>query len=320
MDYNRFPLEKDKIKTRFNADGSLKETEVEDEDKPNDSYNAILDTAYFYKGGELHFKPLWAMLEEDKEKTKLLTPAGKDPNQELEDEEKEQTTLGAALSNKHHSGSGIKLELDLSYMTTEEDKDKSKRILKGKAGVFTLDKTEFEKEDKEDEFWQLRSKLTVPIETGLPQTLKTGFHLRFRERFRSKSKVEVGAKDGKTTDKTEPKDNYRLEEDYYAGFVQDEFFLTPSLSWGTGVRAEYVELESVSGAGVRRTATFTDINPSTHLLYQLSCHLSLNAAVSRSVNRPKYDEIAPFETEKRTNSFRETPTSNRRPRSTMTSA
>lgn len=184
------------------------------------------------------------------------------------------------------------------YYKTEEDKDKEKLKFKEAASAFAIDKTELENETKADRFWNFSTKLTTPIENlfGFRQVVKTGGAFRLRDRFRNKLKQEIN-KSGALTVTSKPKDTYSLEEDYFAGFVQDQIWITDNLSLLPGIRVEHVNLKSSSGDGTTKKSHFTDANPSVHLLFQALNNLSLRAAFSRSVNRPKFDEIAPFEQE-----------------------
>lgn len=297
FDFTRQPLIKDKVKRKF-KDGVLDETEIEEEEKPTDSFNFVLDTVWKYDAGEFHFKPLFFDLEEDKEKEKLKTKPGKDPELELEDEIKEQTTWGVALTNEHTFGNGWRVETEVGYYSTTEDKEKTIPKFKGGGGGFTLDKTELEEEEKEDEFWEIKSKLTVPHQGFVPSELKTGFHLRFRDRFRTKEKIEIKASDGSVSDKGEAKDDYFLEENLLMGFVQNEFFITDRFSVLPGVRVEHTMLDARSGAGGEDDRSFTDVNPSLHLLFRATDTVTFKGAVSRGLNRPKFDEISPFVDEK----------------------
>ncbi|MCZ7627333.1 MAG: TonB-dependent receptor [Candidatus Methylomirabilis sp.] len=56
-----------------------------------------------------------------------------------------------------------------------------------------------------------------------------------------------------------------------------------------------MSLDSRAGDDTRGSRSVTDTNPSVHLLYRFRDDLSLRAAVSRAVNRPKFDELSPFE-------------------------
>jgi TonB-dependent receptor len=160
--------------------------------------------------------------------------------------------------------------------------------------LFKNDKTTLEDENKEDQTWNLATSLRVPFEFGLKQELKLGGAFRHRDRFRDKEAEEVNSK-GVRKQTSKPKDTYGLTEDYFAGFLQDMFWLTDRLSLLPGVRAEHVVLESNTGDGGRADKTITDLNPSFHTLYRVRDDLSLRAAFSKSVNRPKFDELSPFE-------------------------
>lgn len=61
-----------------------------------------------------------------------------------------------------------------------------------------------------------------------------------------------------------------------------------------GVRIENVNLNSNDNTGRNGNSTTTDVLPSLHLLWQATPELNFVAAVSRSVNRPKFDELSPF--------------------------
>lgn len=126
--------------------------------------------------------------------------------------------------------------------------------------------------------------------------VKAGGAFRLRDRFRIKTLDEI-AKNGKFKDATKPKDTYFLSEDYFAGFIQDQIFFTDRFSLLPGVRVEHVNLESQSGDGTSQKSHFTDTNPSAHALLQLFPTVSLRAGFSRSVNRPKFDDLSPFEQE-----------------------
>lgn len=296
VDFSRLPLEKTKTKQVF-KDGSLKLTESEDEDKPTDSYNLFLDTVFRYSSGEFHFKPLYIELSEEKDKSKLKSEVGKDPELENEVEDKEQSTWGIAIANEHYFENGWFLESELGYYKTSETKDVIKPKFKDKGGGFELDKTELEDEDKADEFYEFKTKLAIPHEWLTPSEFKTGFHVRVRDRFRKKDVFEV--KPGELPKrKSDAKDNYWLDETLVMGFVQNEFFITEQLSIMPGVRIEHTILDATSGAGDTESRSFTDVNPSLHMMYRVNQNFTVSGAISRSLNRPKFDELAPFVNER----------------------
>lgn len=298
LDHIDQDLSKDKSKVFSPVTAGKSEREIEP--KQQVSTNANVDLGFFYGPGEFHLKPTILNLTEDKTKTKITTDAtktaDKDQEKEDEDEEKTQRTTGLGLDHRHLFPNQFLLETVGGYYKTEEDKDKDKQKFKEAASVFGIDKTELERESKEDRFWTLSTKLTAPINLGLRQVIKAGGVFRLRDRFRNKTLIEI-AKNGTLKDATKPKDTYFLSEDYFAGFIQDQIFFTDQFSLLPGVRLEHVNLDSRSGDGTSQENSFTDTNPSLHALYQVLPTVSLRAAFSRSVNRPKFDEISPFEQE-----------------------
>jgi outer membrane receptor protein involved in Fe transport len=287
---NRF--EKDKFK-QFSSG----KNEDEDESERQITNDISLDMGFFYDSGEFHLKPVIFNLDKDKTKTKIIKDPGKDTKKDNEIENSVQQTKGLGFTHQHTFSSGLKWDTLGGYYRTKENKDKNKPSFKDSLdnGVFVIDKTTLENEDKRDKTWNLSSSLTFPFKLGLKQELKFGGALRLRQRFRNKRKFEI--KNGATKNITTPKDSYRLTDDYIAGFIQDTVWLTPRLSIIPGVRVENVSLNSRSGA-TTDSKDITDVNPSLHLLYKVRDDMSFHSAVSRAVNRPKFDELAPFEDEK----------------------
>lgn len=293
-------LRKDMKELEFKSDGSLKKAKVEEEKKGVSSRDAFLDAGFFYPDGEVHVKPLLLNSEEDKFKTKMerdpAKTADKDETAETESEDKQRETAGVALQHLHRFDAPVHLDSVLGYYSVTEDADKTKLAYKESASVFKLDKRTLEQESKEDETWNVGSKITVPFEAGVPQELKVGVAFRFRERFRDKTALEIKP-GGAITDTTKPKDAYFLSEDYIAGFVQDQIWVTDRFSVLPGVRVEHVDLTAASRDSTDADRGITDVNPSLHMLCCATDALSLRAAISRAVNRPKFDELSPFEQE-----------------------
>ncbi len=280
---------------------STGKSESESEKERLLSDNLHLDLGFFYPNGEFHIKPLSLSLDKNKDKTKITLdpskPPASDETREIEEENFLQRTWGLGLKHEHAFKSGAVWETLAGYYLTGEDKDKDKLAFKEGASKLALDKTTLEQEDKEDKTWNLSSALTVPFELGLRQELKFGVALRLRDRFRDKFIQEIN-KAGQIKDVTGPKEDYSLTENYTAGFVQDEIWLTDKFSVLPGVRLEHVSLDVYASDGTTANRGITDVNPSVHLLYRATEDLSLKAAISRAVNRPKFDELSPFEDEK----------------------
>lgn len=298
LDLQRSPLHKEKTKRKIDAGGTLKETEREDEDKPTDSVNVQGELAAYYDRGSLRFKPLYLYLDEDKDKIKdKLKADGSLKERETETEEKIQKTAGGRLENRHVFSNGLVLDSDVGYYETTEDKDKLKAKLEADGA---LKERELEDEEKEDAFWMARGELMVPLGHGAENAenrIQVGGAARYRERFRDKVKTKV-KKDGSRENATEPKDNYHLDAEYLAGFVQGTYRLAPRWLASAGVRYERMERTGRAGTGVEDEAVFEDVNPNIHLRYRASEALTLFGSTSRTLNRPKFDELAPFEDER----------------------
>jgi outer membrane receptor protein involved in Fe transport len=287
--YYKNPLLKDKTKT--NAAGVV--TEIETEDKPTENSTAMLDAGWFYDGGELHLKPLF--IEDTENKDKLVEKYkanGTFDKYENEIEDKTKTTEGVLLEQKHRFGGGAKLDANVGYYSTTEEKDKIKRTL-NQQKVEDITKRELEVEDKEDSFWQAEAKMTQRWEAVVDNELKYGIKLRQRERTKEKTKYRNGV-----LIPGEAKDKYELEEDYYALFVQNEVFFTGKFSVMPGVRGEYVELISVDRRGAVADEYHADVMPSLATRYTFSKQFNVYAMVSEVINRPRYDELMPFADEK----------------------
>jgi outer membrane receptor protein involved in Fe transport len=85
--------------------------------------------------------------------------------------------------------------------------------------------------------------------------------------------------------------DYTARETYLATFVQDHMvfgrlILTP------GLRLEHVQA-NLNGSLGQSTPAETDLMPSLPLVFRVTDNFSVRAAVSRQVNRPQLDQIAP---------------------------
>ncbi len=293
---------RDKTEREFQADGSLKKSIVESEKSDQVSETAFFDLALFHGYDEFHFKPLFLEADETKSKRKLETEPGKAAKLDRESEEKDQFLTGLGFTHRRvmplRGKSDLIWENRIGLYTTGESKDKTKLRFKESgagSGLFTLDKTEKEDERKEDETVDGASALYLPLCSH--HELGVGVAMRRRDRFRQKTKVEFSP-GGSPKDKTQPKDDYSLREDYFAIFLQDRISLTERLSVLPGVRMEHVTIDSLAGDGASGASNFTDVNPSVHIRFGIRESLALHAAISRGVNRPKFDEISPFSDEK----------------------
>jgi hypothetical protein len=98
----------------------------------------------------------------------------------------------------------------------------------------------------------------------------------------------------------EPGDIYQADDQRAAGYVMVEIPVTSRLSAVLGARVESysLALDSRTRFGTDTTAASvdqTDVAPALNLVYSLRDDLKIRGAVSRTVDRPEFRELAPFQ-------------------------
>jgi outer membrane receptor protein involved in Fe transport len=281
-----------------NSIDSANRVETERENKNQTYYDFLGNIGIFYDGGQVNIKPLVLTFVEDKDKFKLSEQPNARSNREDERELKRAQTIGTSVTNSHNFGNGVVLESEVGYYSTTEDKDKTRLVFQqqavGSANFLPRPGTA-EVENKRDAIALLKTALVVPIAGDIRQELKVGTSIRFRDRFRNKTTFNRSITGVLTTRPDgSGKEDYSLRENYLAAFIQNQIWLNESFSILPGVRIENVNLNSNDNTGRNGNSTTTDVLPSLHLLWQATPELNFVAAVSRSVNRPKFDELSPF--------------------------
>lgn len=271
---------------------STGQRETEDEHDRQVAPTLYADLSVAHGPGSLHVRPLFFDVSHRKRRDKGVTVSGTVSQREAETETSSQTGRSLLLTADYAIGSRWFAQVSGGRQTATEMKDKVRLTYQG------LDahpaKTTTEPEDKGDRVWQASGRATVAMGGRVSQELGAGIALRTRDRWRAKARLEVGAA-GTVADKTEARDSYLLAEDYAAAWVQHRVSVGP-LSLTPGVRVEHVALETASPRGGQAASRFVDVNPSVHGAYGAGA-LRVTAAVSRGLNRPKFDELAPFEQE-----------------------
>jgi len=269
--------------------------ETDNERQPQRSPNFFGNFGVYSKRfGDLHVKPVWLRFDSNKDRLRqVYSGAGLLTTRDEEYERKLQQTLGLTLNHSYARASGLIVNTQAGWFGSGEDKDRWRQAYKVTGGAAAPDKRTLEPEFKTDKTWLFSTAVSMPVRAWVWQEWKMGTSLRRRGRVRDRDRFEVQP-NGAVRFTGEAKDRYRLNEDYAAGFVQNRIRLTERLSWVPGVRYERVWLETWSG-GWAAPRVFVDVNPSSHLLYRAGANLTLRAAVSRVLSRPKFDELAPYE-------------------------
>lgn len=300
--YLEDPTYKFKTEQEFSATGAARKSTVENESKPTTSRDFFADAAWNYADGEIHLKPLRLGTLERKRKTKttldLTKAANADETSEVETEMKNKVGEGLSLLHVHRfaNAPGRILDTRVSWQrVTEGKEDKLVESFTEKNSLLGLAKRTVENEDKADRTFAADTKLTLPLGSDSAHLVKIGAAFRSRDRHRLKSKIEAAAPAFTPVDKTGPKDNYLMDEDYSAVFVQDLWQVTPTFAALAGARFERVDFASRTPTKAEVARTFSDFNPSAQALWRVRPDTSLKLSVSRAVNRPKFDELSPYE-------------------------
>ncbi len=97
----------------------------------------------------------------------------------------------------------------------------------------------------------------------------------------------------------EPGDVYQADDRRTAGYAMVDFNVTSRLQAVLGARVESYELGLTSrGESLRdstQMGTVTDVTPSLNLTYSVSDDVKLRGSVSRTLDRPEFRELAPFQ-------------------------
>jgi outer membrane receptor protein involved in Fe transport len=94
----------------------------------------------------------------------------------------------------------------------------------------------------------------------------------------------------------QPGDRYKVDDRRYAGYGMLELPLTPWLRGIVGARVEDYSLELVSqDTLVLAEQKQTDVLPSVNLIWSPSESMNLRAAYSRTLDRPEFRELSPFQ-------------------------
>jgi outer membrane receptor protein involved in Fe transport len=294
------PTYKAKTEDEFAATGAARKRTAEHEAKPTTSRDFFADLAWRYGDGEIHLKPLRLSTLEEKVKTRttldLGKPAAADESRELERERKDKVGEGLSLLQVHRfDGDRRTLDSRLSWQRVTEGKDaKTVESFTEKDSVLGLAKRTVENEDKEDRTVSFDTKYAFTA-GGDAHFLKLGAAYRARDRHRLKTRTEASAPAFVAVDRTGPKDNYLLAENYVALFVQDTWKAAETLTVLGGARVERVDFAARTPTAAEVERRFTDFNPSTQLLWRPRADTAVKFSVSRALNRPKFDELSPYE-------------------------
>lgn len=296
--YNIDPTLKIKVTKDYLDDGSFEKASERYEDTTVDTYGAFVDAGIFYEQGETHFKPLFLRRETKKHSQKETIDFTKNDlkNESFDNdtENRVDETSGFTATNLHKWSDWATQDTKFSYYRSFQNMPSSiGDSFKEDGGVLAYDGQELERFYGIDRTLEFQTKTTLDLNTKMAQTLKFGVMARTKDRDADRHYQESDEL-GNITDLTTDADRYFLTEDYVAGFVQDQIWLTDKFSVLPGLRVEHVQLKSRDGGGVSDSRSMTDFNPTLHFLYKPKETVSYHLAFSRTVNRPQFDQLSPY--------------------------
>lgn len=97
------------------------------------------------------------------------------------------------------------------------------------------------------------------------------------------------------SDVVEPGDQYGVNDRRYAGYAMAELPLTDRLRVVVGARAEQYRLALDSRGERLADLDQMDLLPAANVIYALNDQMNLRAAYSRTLDRPEFRELAPFQ-------------------------
>lgn len=292
------PTMKDKYTTDFLDDGSVDKTSRRHEDTPVETYSAFFDAQLTYEGGELHIKPLYLRRNTEKRSNKYTQEPAEAPDEDQsidkDVENSTETTAGGTLTSLHRWSDIARQDTVIGfYQSTDRIPDSDTDSYKEDGGVFVYDGSTREDYKTDDQTFDFQTKTTLDLAGPMKQQIKFGAAARNRQRDSSHHLFEIDDS-GAVDDLTEDADRYDITENYFAGFLQDQVWLTDQFSLLPGLRLEYQRQHSRDGGSLDSTRSITDLNPTLHALYQPNKELSFHFGFSRTVNRPQFDQLSPF--------------------------
>lgn len=297
-------------RTYVGGPGGLGFLRDEDEPKLYTNIDFFGDLAGFYGDGEVHLKPLYfdERTSLDKRRDQYRRGTGQFIDRTLSQADEDTKTAGLSADWSHRFDAGIKLDLLLSWAKTSFESKSDERVL-GSNLLFSSASSEDSRID--DRLAQGGFKLTLPIDAPGRNFMKVGATVRQSDRKSDRDIFTVNAAGQRSqtaqnrTDSTTS--DYTVAETYVAGFVLGQIDVLDGLIATPGFRVELVRDDLHGGNGTDTKRKFADFLPSIPVAYRVTDELTVRAAASRTVNRPKFEEMAPGITRRGPRTFRGNP-------------
>jgi iron complex outermembrane receptor protein len=281
-------LLKSTVQEKFEADGSLDEYEQGSENQQFDEFQFAPSVNWdISETDQLSLETFLLISNEEKteEKTAFKSDASVD-GKEFEHKDKERLTWSLHGQWQHKYGSNNEFSLGLTAQKSTEDTESVETAYKGED---TLDKIKNETEDKSDQEVALTLKNLSVV--GDKHTIISGLEFSEKKRINNGTKAETEG--GETTNETEEKDQYNINEKRINLYILDEYVLSERQLLTPGIRLEWTDTDVSNGenTGDNTDAVWT---PSLHYLFTWTPETNIRASVTNTTRRPQFDEIAPW--------------------------
>jgi outer membrane receptor protein involved in Fe transport len=283
---------------------------LRDEVEPKDFTNidGFLVGEFSYDDGAFRLRPSFYLEETslDKWRDQYRRVTGQFNDRTLTDSTEDTTTLSLSAENEHRIGD-ILLESQFVIARTDFSSEAEETALNA---ALAFNSGSREESDIDDTLYQFGQDLTIPTTWGSTgHEIGLGYLGKYSERTSDREVYTLDAAGNASQSAanllTSQESDYEIKEYYIAGYVMDEITYGP-VTAAPGVRFEYVEDDMTGGLGTANPTHF-DVLPSLPVTWLITEELAFQGGVARTVNRPKFDEMAPGITRRGPRSFNGNP-------------
>jgi len=279
--------------TRDETDPEFDDTELQDDTRDGSdlSGNAELTTR-FGEDGFLRIGGLYVDTDRDEDETSV-TFEGEElefDEVEVQHEEINQQTYALNADSVIPLGAAMRLGLAAGWSGFRERTAIETREGDNEDDLDDVELTELERLRITDDEYSGTASLTFGRDT--PVEVKAGIDLLDKRRTGSNSVTDV--EDDETEEN--PAATFRIRERRYDPYVRATFKPAPGVTADAGLRYE-ITRRRVRGSEGEAAYDTESLNPSLHLRYAPTGDDQFRASLARTVRRPSYDLISPYEQE-----------------------
>ncbi|MGF7147108.1 outer membrane receptor protein involved in Fe transport [Sphingomonas zeicaulis] len=268
----------------YNDDPEFDDTELQDDTRDGSDLSGNLELTHrFGDDGRIRFSGFFVDTDRDEDETSL-TLAGEDlefDGIEVQHEEINQQTYSLGMDAIVPLG-GVELGLAAGWAGFREDSTSTVFVGENEDDLTDLELDEEETLNiKDDEY---TGTISLAFGKDSPLKVKAGVDLLHKERN--------GLNDGDFL-----AGEFKIKEDRYDPYVRLTYEPSKTFSIDAGLRYE-VTRRDVTGEDIDDASYDTEtLNPSLHLRYAPTARDQFRASIARTVRRPNYGLLSPFEEE-----------------------